>query len=113
MVQPWFGSPTRFFAGTRTLSKKTLQKSFAPVRLTMGLTVMPGVFMSTSRKLMPCCFFAAGSVLASRNIMSASCASEVQIFWPLTTNSSPSSTADVRRAARSEPASGSEYPWHQ
>src|SRR3954462_14616341 len=37
----------------------------------------------------------------------------VQIFWPLMTHSSPSSTALVLRPARSEPASGSEKPWHQ
>ena len=37
----------------------------------------------------------------------------VQIFWPLMTHSSPSSTALVPRLARSEPASGSLKPWHQ
>ena len=36
----------------------------------------------------------------------------VQIFWPLTMYSSPSRTAVVRSDARSEPASGSEKPWH-
>jgi hypothetical protein len=35
-------------------------------------------------------------------------AREVQVFWPLMTHSSPSSTAEVRTPARSEPASGSE-----
>ena len=35
------------------------------------------------------------------------------VFCPLTTKSSPSSTAVVRSDARSEPASGSEKPWHQ
>ena len=37
----------------------------------------------------------------------------VQIFCPLTTYSSPSRTARVRSEARSEPAPGSEKPWHQ
>ena len=37
----------------------------------------------------------------------------VQTFWPVTTQSSPSLTARVLSAARSEPASGSEKPWHQ
>ena len=36
----------------------------------------------------------------------------VQIFWPLMTHSSPSSTALVDSPARSEPASGSLKPWH-
>ena len=37
----------------------------------------------------------------------------VQIFWPLTTNSSPSRTALVPRLARSLPLPGSENSWHQ
>ena len=45
--------------------------------------------------------------------MSACWAMLVQIFWPLTTKSSPSSTARVCSEARSEPELGSENPWHQ
>jgi hypothetical protein len=41
---------------------------------------------------------------------SASWAPDVQTFWPFTMNSSPSSTALVRRPARSDPASGSLMP---
>src|SRR5215207_6153700 len=41
------------------------------------------------------------------------CAPLVQTFWPVTTQPSPSLTARVLSAARSEPASGSEKPWHQ
>ena len=40
-------------------------------------------------------------------------ASVVQTFWPLTTHWSPSRTPRVWTPARSEPALGSEYPWHQ
>ena len=36
-----------------------------------------------------------------------------QVFCPLRTNVSPSSTAVVRSDARSEPASGSDIPWDQ
>ena len=43
----------------------------------------------------------------------AYCAPLVQTFWPVTIQSSPSFTARVFSAARSEPASGSENPWHQ
>ncbi|SIN42246.1 Uncharacterised protein [Mycobacteroides abscessus subsp. abscessus] len=39
-------------------------------------------------------------------------ASEVHTFCPLITHASPSSTAEVDTLARSEPAPGSEYPWH-
>ena len=74
--------------------------------------VMPGVFMSTSRKLMPLCFAASGLVRTSRKHQSATWAIDVQTFWPLTTNASSSRTARVCRLARSEPAFGSENPWH-
>ena len=37
----------------------------------------------------------------------------VQTFWPVTTHSPFDFTALVFREARSEPASGSEKPWHQ
>ena len=43
-------------------------------------------------------------------IQSPYCPSVVQVFCPLTIQSSPSRTAVVRRLARSEPASGSEKP---
>jgi hypothetical protein len=47
----------------------------------------------------------------------AYCAPEVQTFWPVTSqsesgSSGSSSTARVLTAAKSEPASGSEKPWH-
>ena len=79
----------------------------------IGRTVIPGVFMSISRKEMPSCFLAAGSVRTRQKIQSAYCASVVQIFWPLTTYVSPLRSARVRRPARSDPAPGSEKPWHQ
>ena len=57
---------------------------------------------------MPLCFGASGSVRTRQNIMSAFCAPEVQIFWPLMTHSSPSSSALVERDAKSDPEPGSE-----
>ena len=56
---------------------------------------------------MPSCFGASGSVRTSANIQSASRAFDVQIFWPFTTQVSPSSIARVRSEARSLPAPGS------
>jgi hypothetical protein len=44
--------------------------------------------------------------------MSACCASVVQVFWPLTIQSSPSRSARVVSEARSDPAFGSEKPGH-
>ena len=61
---------------------------------------------------MPLCLGASGSVRASRMPHSARWAAEVHTFWPVTTHSSPSSTARVVTLARSEPASGSLKSWH-
>ena len=47
--QPRFSSPTRFWTGTRTSSKKTSLKPCPPSMLISGRTVIPGVFMSSSR----------------------------------------------------------------
>ena len=74
---------------------------------------MPGNDMSRIRQEMPLCFGASGSVRTYSWHHLARCPSEVQIFWPLTTKWSPSRTARVRSEARSEPASGSDIPWHQ
>ena len=51
----------------------------------IGRTVTPGEFSAISRKEMPRCALTKGSVRTSVNSMSAMKASEVQIFWPLTT----------------------------
>ena len=59
------------------------------------------------------CLGASGSVRATSMHHLASWASVVHTFWPVTTQSSPSLTALVFSDARSEPASGSEKPWHQ
>ncbi len=41
------------------------------------------------------------------------CANDDQTFWPLTTKWPSRASARVRTPARSEPAPGSENPWHQ
>ena len=69
---------------------------------------MPGVVMSTSTNVMPCCFLAVRDVLTNANIQFASAAYVVQIVLPVHTRASPSSTAAIDSAARSEPVSGSE-----
>ena len=61
---------------------------------------------------MPWCLGTSGSVRARRIPHSARWAAEVHTFWPVTTHSSPSSTARVATLARSEPASGSLKSWH-
>ena len=60
---------------------------------------------------MPSCLrLASGSVRTIRMHQSAYCAKLVQIFWPVTTIASASTSPRVRSAARSEPAPGSEKP---
>jgi hypothetical protein len=44
---------------------------------------------------------------------SAMCANDDHTFWPFTTKTSPRRSMRVRTAARSDPAPGSEKPWHQ
>ena len=85
MVQPLFSSPTRFSAGTRTSVKNTSFTSWPPSIRRIGRTSMPGVFISTRIKLMPCCCLASGSVRHRQKILSACCPRVVQVFWPLIT----------------------------
>ena len=100
-------SPIRWSRGTRTLSKKTaLVRMFDQVQ--SGCTVMPGGSIGTIIIEMPLCFGASGSVRTATQLWVAVCAPVFHIFWPLITHSSPSSTARVRSAARSVPASASE-----
>ncbi|MNT29252.1 hypothetical protein D3C72_1649820 [compost metagenome] len=108
MPQPAFSSPTRLARGTRTWSKNTSQNSSWPDSVRIGRRLMPGLARSTSRKLMPACFLTVLSVRTSMNMWVASCANVDQVFWPVTIRSLPSITASQRKAARSDPASGSE-----
>ncbi len=83
--QPLPSSPRRFATGTFTSVKNTSAKWRSPAMFSIGRTSTPGVFMSTSRHVMPSCFtFGAKSVRTSRMIQSAHGAPLVQIFWPLT-----------------------------
>src|SRR5262245_29869740 len=61
------------------------EHSRPPSMVTIGRTVMPGVFMSIRMKEIPSCFLAAGSVRTRQKIQSAYCAVVVQVFWPLMT----------------------------
>src|ERR1700745_2521778 len=80
--------------------------------VSIGRDAPPFDFMSNTMKEIPLCFFAAGSVRQRQKIMSACCASVVQVFWPLMIHLSPLRSALVRSEARSEPEPGSEKPWH-
>ena len=71
-----FDTPCLIFAlgsllGTLTLSKNTSLVSWWPSIVMIGRTVRPGVFMSISRYVMPCCFLPFDSVRTRQNIQSA------------------------------------------
>ena len=102
-----FSSPTRFSAGTSTLSKNTSFTSCSPSSVMMGRTVMPGDFMSMSRNEMPVCGLPSVLVRTRQKIQSPYCPSVVQVFWPFTMYLSPRRSARVFTEARSEPAPGS------
>ena len=68
-----------------TSSKKISLTSWRPSSRRVGCTRIPGVFMSISRKLIPRCGFADGSVRARQKIQSACWPSVFHAFWPLTT----------------------------
>ena len=111
--QPPPTSPTTFSTGTSTPEKKISLNSASPVIWRSGRTSTPGAFMSTIRYVSPACRSESGSLRVRRMHQSAMCAYDDHTFWPSTTNCAPSSRALVRTAERSEPAPGSEKPWHQ
>ncbi len=106
--QPSPGAPTTRAASVRAPSKKTSLNSAVPVSCRIGRTVIPGWSIGTSRYDRPRARLEPGSVRASTKHQSATCASDVQIFWPVITHWLPSRLARVATLARSEPAPGSE-----
>ena len=101
--------------GTVASVKNTSPNSLAPVICLSGRASTPGWCMSTSSIEMPACFLPPSGELvrAIVKILSPCMAFVVQIFWPFRTYSSPWGSARICSAARSEPAPGSEKPWHQ
>ena len=108
MDHPLLTPPTTCPAGVRASVKKTSQNSSSPAAFLIVRTSTPGWSMGTSRNVRPLCLGTPGSVRAITKIQLAVAPADVQIFCPLITHSSPSSTARVRTPARSDPASGSE-----
>ena len=99
----------RLVRGTLTSVKKvSLIRQSAQVR--SGRTSIPLVSIGTMMTDSPLCLAAVRSVRTNSHSWVAECAKLFQILDPLITHSSPSSSAWVRRLARSVPALGSEYP---
>ena len=99
--------------GTTTSSRKSSQNSAWPVIWVMGRNSTPGERMSTISIEMPRCVGTVSSVRASTPHQRANWPQDTHVFCPLRTKWSSRSTALVRSDARSDPASGSENPWHQ
>ena len=93
--------------------KYTSLNSASPVSWRSGRTSTPGWCMSMMKYVRPRCLGASGSVRVSSRPQRATWACVVHTFCPSTTHSSPSRTARVLSAARSEPAPGSLNIWHQ
>ncbi len=110
--QPSFIGPSNDDTGTRTSSKCISAKSASRFACTIGRRVIPGRSSGTSSAEMPRCDGASGSVRTSSMQWLAQSPIDVQTLVPLTTKSSPSSSARQRSPARSLPASGSLKPWH-
>ena len=84
--QPLPSSPRRFATGTFDVGEEHLGEVAIAGHVLDRPHFDAGVFMSTSRQVMPSCFtFGAKSVRTNRMIQSAHGAPVVQIFWPLTT----------------------------
>ncbi len=113
VCQPLPSPPSTSVTGQVASVKKTSPNSLAPLICFSGRASTPFCFMSTSSMEMPWCFFSPPPVRARVKILSPCMALVVQIFWPLRTYSSPCFSAFICSAARSEPAPGSEKPWHQ
>src|SRR5829696_2488116 len=105
--------PTTLSAGVRASVRKTSLNEACPAALTIGRTTTPGWSIGTRSSERPLCLGTSESVRARTKIQFAHAPADVQIFCPLTTHCPRSSAALVRTDARSEPASGSEKPWHQ
>ena len=86
-------------------------KELPPVIWRIGRTVIPGASIGTRKTVSPACFAAVGSVRVTATPTSATGAPEVHTLWPSSTQTPSRSTARVRTAARSEPASVSEKSW--
>ena len=86
-------------------------KEVPPVIWRIGRTVTPGASMGTRKTVSPACLAESGSVRVTATPRSATGAPEVHTLWPSSTQCPSRSTARVRTAARSEPASVSEKSW--
>src|SRR6266403_661440 len=106
-LKPWFSSPIRFSAGTRTFSRMTSAVSLerSPSFSILRPLASPGVPFSTTKAETPRCP-CSGAVEAITTYTCPTVPCVMNIFEPLSTHESPSRTARVRSAAASLPEPG-------
>src|SRR6266404_4589481 len=99
-LKPWFSSPIRFSAGTRTFSRMTSAVSLerSPSFSILRPLASPGVPFSTTKAETPRCP-CSGAVEAITTYTCPTVPCVMNIFEPLSTHESPSRTARVRTAA--------------
>ena len=95
MVQPPFSGPTRFSFGTFASVKKVSQNGVVPLISRIGRVSTPGRLHVDQQEADALVLLGFGSVRTRQKHQSANCAPEVQIFWPLTRQWSPLSSARV------------------
>ena len=107
-MKPWPSSPMRSASGTRTSWKNSsaVSDSVWPTLSSLRPRVNPSIPVSTPNRVIPRAFLD-GSVRAATITRSALYPLVMKVFEPFRIQSSPSRTAVVLSAARSEPPLGS------
>ena len=113
-VHPSFSAPSSASTGTRTSLKNSSLNSCSPVMVTAGAPRCPATSCRRAGRRCPCASARRGRCAPAARTSWRRCPSVFHTFWPLTTIVRRRRAPRARRsAARSEPASGSEKPWHQ
>ena len=112
---PWSTSPSTSESGTNTSSRNTSAKPSSPSRRPKPRTVTPGASSGTRRYVRPRWRSAAGSVRNRPKRWVQNAPRVVHVFWPESRQPPAASSRTPRlwMPARSEPAFGSDQPWHQ
>ena len=83
-IQPWSSVPSSWSASTWQSVKKTSLTILPPI-VSIGRISTPSASRGTVSIVMPSCLEPLESVRQTSRMCSARCASEIHVFWPLTT----------------------------
>ena len=112
---PNLRSPVRagLETGTRIVEEQLVETRRSPTTAGIGGPPTPRCSSGRSRTEMPWCRVAVGPCARGGSRSRRPRRSDVHTFWPVTTYSSPSRRAVVRREAEVRARIGLEKPWHQ